>query len=238
MQLTDFLFHNFPLETFEVKMSKDDEKVMVLSSRVVFNYNKYFNGFSLYGGNGFRLTGTDSYQFLRRGDVEQDPSYKQIIPYVIYYNKESDMILTYTRSNNSGEQRLASKLSIGFGGHINECDTKPDGDYFDNIVLTSLVREMTEEAPVTDNDVSYRTRLVPFGYVNEDMSDVGRVHFGIVFVFVIDNHIASSIRFLEDEIVAAKWMQRSEFNLIGRLFETWSSLCFPAIQMYLNGVIE
>ncbi|MBV9391858.1 MAG: hypothetical protein JOY96_08205, partial [Verrucomicrobia bacterium] len=58
--------------------------------------------------------------FVARSAAEDDPSLKQIIPYVLVVSQ--DKILRYRRGKKSGEQRLVAKSSIGIGGHMNEHD--------------------------------------------------------------------------------------------------------------------
>ena len=62
----------------------------------------------------------NNYQFKRRGDVEDDPSFQQIIPYIIFSYKDTYFIYKYLPK--AGEQRLVNTYQIGVGGHINEFD--------------------------------------------------------------------------------------------------------------------
>ena len=57
---------------------------------------------------------------MPRSRAEEDPAFKQIIPYAVFTSGEK--ILHYVRGAKSGEKRLVSKGSIGVGGHINDHD--------------------------------------------------------------------------------------------------------------------
>ena len=59
-------------------------------------------------------------RFIPRGEAENDPSFKQIIPYVIMSCEGK--YLNYVRGKRAGEKRLVGNLSIGIGGHINPVD--------------------------------------------------------------------------------------------------------------------
>ena len=58
--------------------------------------------------------------FMPRAKAETDPSFKQIIPYVVITDGKN--ILHYVRGKKAGEQRLVAKGSVGIGGHINRAD--------------------------------------------------------------------------------------------------------------------
>lgn len=63
-------------------------------------------------------------EFLVRGPLETNFSYKQPIPYGIVVNNENK-IFVYKRGgagSNAGESRLHDKIAIGVGGHIERED--------------------------------------------------------------------------------------------------------------------
>src|SRR6476469_2162457 len=79
-------------------------------------------------------------RFLPRPEMEEDPSYKQIIPYVIF--RSGDRIFRYTRGKTQGEARLHAKRSIGVGGHVDEPDA--DGRATLDAYEVALRRELDE----------------------------------------------------------------------------------------------
>ncbi|MEG1686418.1 MAG: hypothetical protein RR276_00900, partial [Angelakisella sp.] len=57
------------------------------------------------------------HEFIPRPEAENDPTRKQIIPYVVLC-RGSEVFAT-RRLNKGGEARLHGLLSLGIGGHIN-----------------------------------------------------------------------------------------------------------------------
>src|SRR6266576_3565161 len=130
-----------------------------------FAPQKYLDAF-LSRGNNF---------FLGRADAEIDPAYKQIIPYALiaFQNK----VVYYVRGKKAGEQRLVSKGSIGIGGHMNETDESLFA--MDEQAYRACVeRGVNEEGKI---DTRFDDRIVAL--LNDDTTEVGRVHLGIVHVF-------------------------------------------------------
>src|SRR5215831_1935200 len=130
-----------------------------------FEPKKYLDAF-LSRGNNF---------FLPRPEAEINPAYKQIIPYALiaFQNK----VAYYVRGKKAGEQRLVAKGSIGIGGHMNETDESlfalDEAAY-----RTGVEREVNEEIKI---DSPFEDRIVAL--LNDDTTDVGRVHLGIVHIF-------------------------------------------------------
>ncbi|MGA2256039.1 MAG: hypothetical protein ABSG53_15440 [Thermoguttaceae bacterium] len=106
--------------------------------------------------------------------MEIDPSYKQLIPYVIFMHRNVDQpaIFQYTHTKGQGEARLHGKHSVGIGGHISTFDGIAH-PYHDG-----MKRELEEEVSI---NTPYTTRRV--GLINDDSTEVGSVHLGIVHLF-------------------------------------------------------
>ena len=107
-----------------------------------------------------------------RSQAEDDPSFKQIIVYVLI--RKGNALLHYVRGKGSGEKRLVAKGSIGIGGHINHRDEnlfRPGAAFYDEAVQ----RELHEELRM---DGRFRTRIVAL--INDDATPVGQVHLGVV----------------------------------------------------------
>ncbi|MFO8070594.1 MAG: hypothetical protein R6V85_01855 [Polyangia bacterium] len=163
-------------------------------------------------------------RFHDRSAAEQDPSQKQIIPYVLFVN--GDRIFSYVRGKQSGEQRLVGNRSVGVGGHINPGDemlfsgaeVASDRDaYFE-----AVRREIAEEVEV-GADIDPRV----VGLINDDGNAVGRVHFGVVHVCELDGDY---VRKREQQIT------RSGFYPIAELagprreeLESWSALAIDLL---------
>src|SRR6476659_9151746 len=59
----------------------------------------------------------ESGEFLPRSGVEDDPSKKQIIPYLVLRDGEGIFLMKRTRAG--GDERLHDRYTIGVGGHVN-----------------------------------------------------------------------------------------------------------------------
>jgi len=116
-------------------------------------------------------------RFMRRGDVEEDPTINQVIPYVVIHDG-NQKILVYNRGSKGGEPRLSDKWSIGFGGHIN-IEDMPGCKAEADIILVAGTREVMEElegaSPETMDDT-----LQFLGFLFMDKTPVDAVHFGVV----------------------------------------------------------
>src|SRR5438128_6664869 len=116
--------------------------------------------------------------FLPRAGAEHDPTHKQIIPYAIIAH--GDRVLYYVRGKKAGEQRLVAKGSIGIGGHLNDRDESLFA-WDEKAYRAGVEREVNEEIRI---GTTFDDRIVAL--LNDDSSEVGRVHFGVVHIFKLD----------------------------------------------------
>jgi predicted NUDIX family phosphoesterase len=152
----------------------------------------------------------DTHFFIDRPTAEISPQYKQIIPYVVIRNGQSYFLLQRTQKQT--EARLHHKLSLGIGGHINP-DT-PD-------LLDGLQKELDEEVTIaSDYDLTF------MGILNDDTTDVGRVHLGVVYL--LDAH-AANVTVRETEKMTGRWAGRAELELLRQQMESWSEIVFDAL---------
>jgi predicted NUDIX family phosphoesterase len=156
-------------------------------------------------------------RFIPRSKAEKDPSYKQLIPYVIM--TFDDKYLTYVRGKRAGETRLVAKRSIGIGGHINPVDADNSSlfAYLYENYLTAVGREVTEEVSV---ETTYTDRVVAL--LNDDSTEVGSVHLGIVHYWILD---APKVNRREQMITRMSFMTPAELHQLRDSMETWSALC-------------
>ena len=146
--------------------------------------------------------------YLPRGRAEQDPSFKQLIPYVVL--RWRDQAFHYTRGAAGAEARLRALRSIGVGGHICAEDGTGAGDPY----RTGLVREVTEEV---DLQSPYTEHVV--GLINDDRTPVGRVHLGVVHVFELEQ---PRVRRREEALAGSGFVPLAELRRERERFETWS----------------
>ena len=150
--------------------------------------------------------------FLERAKAEEDPTHKQIIPYVVVMHEEK--ILAYRRTPQSGEARLHNKYSIGFGGHINDLDGLEAENT--NRLFSGMIRELNEEVFLPG---LLSVELI--GFLNDDSNPVGRVHFGMVFAARLTD---PTHQVNEPDLIEASWMTPAALRELPGELETWSAL--------------
>ncbi len=157
--------------------------------------------------------------FMDRGKAEDDPSFKQIIPYALFHH--NGKYLHYTRGKSGGESRLHAQGSVGVGGHINPVDERAD-PLGKATYLAGVEREIDEELNITGG---HQNRIV--GLLNDDSNDVGKVHLGVVHIFDLESE---NVRSAEDAL--ANLAFQSSEDLTGKLhgsLETWSRFCIDEL---------
>ena len=158
-------------------MSKDQQLIMTVPAKYLFE-EKYFQGFSPADTINYEKRMVASCDWTRRGEAEKDPSKKQPIGYAIIVSPQNKKVFTYQRAKgtNYHETRLHGKWSWGIGGHVDIENPIPD-----NPIRASLTREIDEELHIQG---SYQTQLL--GYINDDETEVGQVHFGLLFMILLE----------------------------------------------------
>ena len=156
-------------------MNKDDEKVLVVPADVIFKEGRW-QGLKQDNLDYYLDLIKNNYQFKRRGDVENDPSWQQIIPYIVFNYQSKFFIYKYLPS--AGEQRLVDTYQIGVGGHINDADVNGG-----NVLEEGMMREWREEVDYKGNFLEKKL----IGLLNDDSRPVEAVHLGLVYNFVGDS---------------------------------------------------
>jgi predicted NUDIX family phosphoesterase len=158
--------------------------------------------------------------FRPRSLVESDPSFKQLIPYVILECSDANesRIFQYTRGKGQGEKRLHAFRSIGIGGHISVEDAEGD-DWYKN----GMQRELEEEVLI---ECSGQQRIV--GLIYDDSSEVGRVHLGIVHIMQL---AGCKVQSKEEQLEASGFHCVDQIKSDIENYETWSQLCIKHLYM-------
>ena len=152
--------------------------------------------------------------------MESDPSYKQLIPYILLQYKDSagqPFLFTYTRGKGQGEARLHAKRSIGIGGHISEEDAAGGADPYE----TGMRRELDEE--VTIHSEFRETRM---GLIYDSSTEVGRVHLGVVHRFEL---VRPDVKSNEDDLSQPSFVSIDELKKDRARLEVWSQLCLDSL---------
>jgi predicted NUDIX family phosphoesterase len=177
-----------------------------------FEPEKYL-GVILSRGNNF---------FLPRAQAENDPAYKQIIPYALVAFE--DAVVHYVRGKKAGEQRLVAKGSIGIGGHMNEGDESLFA-WDEQAYRAGVEREVNEEIKI---DAHFEDRIVAL--LNDDATDVGRVHLGIVHVFKLAE---PKVQKREAMITGLTFLTKEELMARRESLESWSQICVDSLDRLL-----
>jgi predicted NUDIX family phosphoesterase len=198
-----------------------EEKVLVVE-RKVFEQAGVFHGLALDVERYLqRLFIPGIPRFILRSQAEKDPGYKQIIPYVIM--SCDGRYLSYVRGRRAGETRLTGLRSIGIGGHINPIDADNSSlfAYLYENYLTAVQREVAEEVSVEANHTDKVVALL-----NDDTNDVGKVHLGIVHLWILDT---PQVTKREQMITQMGFMSIAELQDVRDTMETWSQLCLDGL---------
>ena len=178
-----------------------------------FKPEKYLN-MLLSRGNNF---------FFPRAEAENDPTYKQIIPYVLLAFKNK--VLYYVRGKKAGEQRLVAKGSIGIGGHMNETDESLFA-LDEQAYRTGVEREVNEEIEI---NTPFQDRIVAL--LNDDTTEVGHVHLGIVHIFHLEEQ---KVEKREAMITNLTFLTRAELMARRESLESWSQICVDSLDHLLS----
>ena len=188
------------------------EQVLVVPASCFYKLGG-FNGFSSdWQRYGPVLLDPNHLQFLPRDQAEYDPTYKQLIPYVVLCH--AGRLFHYRRVGGS-EKRLTARRSIGLGGHINPCDCQSGNDPY----RAGLLRELAEEADLP----SYEETIL--GILNDDRTLVGRVHVGIVHLLTLSE---PRVLLREPTLAAGGFASVEELRRHASDFESWSQFLLEA----------
>ncbi len=162
--------------------------------------------------------------FIERGIAEQDPSFKQLIPYVAMRWK--DKFLYYVRGKESGEARLRFLGSLGIGGHIAVSDRSLFAVDMMEVFREGLIREVAEEVVV---ETKYDEKVA--GLINDDSNPVGKVHLGVLVVW---NLAEPRIRKRERAITSLEFLTGAELKSKREGMETWSRIVLDNAALFAN----
>ncbi len=167
---------------------------------------------------GLRTAGLDAFlavaqsegRFRERSRMEHDRSFKQLIPYLVLRDGPRYFLMQRTRAG--ADARLHDRYSIGVGGHVNPGDAG---------LLGGLRREWAEEL-----DTAFEPPFEPYALINDDSTDVGSVHLGIVFLADAQGR---SVAVREQDKLRGAFASAEEVAVVADRLESWSLLIFEAL---------
>ena len=165
-------------------------------------------------------------QFLTRDDVEEDPSWRQIIPYAVIQCE--GQVLLVERLKAGSESRLHNKMSIGMGGHINPQDhtednqkttpqkTAPEQD----VLEAALVRELREELVI--GGFTFEAKAL----IHRSENAVEKVHTGLLYLVTVPEPVA--VR--ETHKLEGHFVPFSDVGTHFERLEGWSQAAYQFLQ--------
>ena len=197
-------------------MDKNEQIIMATPTSELFK-DGYFQGFSRASDYNYEKIILENSEWVKRGIAEEDTSRKQPIAYCLVANPLSREVFYYTRAGS--EERLSGKLSVGFGGHIERVDEQGG-----NPIQNSLLREVLVE----ELEIPGRVDLSVLGYINDDSNEVGKVHFGILYLATVDTR---NVELNMDEASSGSLVHIDELDrMIGSgdyNVENWTRIACP-----------
>lgn len=184
------------------------ENILVVKTNTLFP-NGAFQGISPHAQEFLNII-TQHKEFKPRPAMEEDASYKQIIPYLVFKHDERYFLMQ--RKSTSSEQRLKNKYSLGIGGHMRQEDMHEGATIFD-----WAKREFEEE-------IDYRGNLTitTLGILNDDSNPVGKVHLGLVLLLEGDSADIT----VRSELKSGQLVTSFECLNFYQDLESWSQIIF------------
>jgi predicted NUDIX family phosphoesterase len=195
--------------------AKAQERVLVIPEDH-FRRVGFFRGFRPHSDEYLSaILDPSRFSFRARGEVEDNPSFKQLIPYVVL--RHGERIFHYRRGSSGTETRLRSLRSVGIGGHISE----EDGD-IGQAFRRGMMRELHEEVHVP----SLVEPPTPLGLIYDDRTPVGSVHLGVAYLFELSTPEATP---REAAIAESGFASLADLRDDRESFETWSHFVFDEL---------
>jgi len=201
--------------------NKDDEQILVIKSEILFSKGKW---------QGLKTDNLDYYidlikkegEFKRRGDMEGNPTYQQVIPYMIF--SFEDKFFAYKYIKNAGEKRLVNNnYQLGVGGHMNPIDGKKG-----NILDFGMMREWNEEVDFKGKIIS--KKLV--GIVKDETTSVEEDHVGLVYHFVGDS---TDIKIKETDKMEGMLIDLKDLSADRTSSSPWMRIVYEEYLKKING---
>jgi len=167
------------------------------------------------------VTASANLVYRNRSEAEQDKRYKQLIPYVLILC--NGRILRYRRGRGGQETRLHGLYSVGIGGHISD----EDHGLFSSHAgyQEAMRRELMEEVAIQ------QVKEVAVALINDDSTDVGSVHFGVVHVMPVADETVAGRR---SGILAPEFIPCADAVKDLSEYESWSRFCLEKLDLLLS----
>jgi predicted NUDIX family phosphoesterase len=154
--------------------------------------------------------------FRKRYELEEDLSFKQIIPYGVISCKDSFYL--FRRTGGQRDKRLPNLYYLGVGGHMNPGkSTEPEEQY----IIDELKRELSEEVRLVKG---CKIEAIDFiGFINDDTIQIGRFHIGLLYHIQLSN---KEVYINETDKMSAEWVDKSGLAEFSEGMETWTRIAY------------
>jgi predicted NUDIX family phosphoesterase len=164
--------------------------------------------------------------------LEEDPSFKQIIPYAVISYKEpkhsgvrrSQSFFLFKRTSGQTEKRLQNKFSLGVGGHMNPGNSMESEEQY---LIDELKRELFEEVRLLNGCFIEDIEFI--GFINDETIPVSRVHVGLLYNIRVSN---KEVYVNETDKMTAAWIEKSGLAEFYEGMETWTKIIYD---YYIKG---
>ena len=189
-----------------------NEQILVVKREHLFTHGAW-HGLQQKHFNKYLHIAHDKREFIPRSHAETDPTYKQIIPYLVFEHAERYFLMQ--RRHDSSEKRLQNRWTLGIGGHVRQ------EDITSSHIFDWAHREFHEE-------VAYRGSLTiePLGIINDDSNDVGKVHIGFALLLRGDSPDIA----IKSELKHGALASLEECKLQEPHLETWSQFVLKQLE--------
>lgn len=190
------------------------ELVFACPTREIWNLLTYTSQGLIHGSPELLKMIVRKGQFCRRDKLEEDPSYKQIIPYGVISHNNSYFL--FKRTSGQTEKRLQDLYSLGVGGHMNPGRSVESPEQY---LIDELKRELFEEVTFSEG---CSIEAIDFnGFINDETIPVSRVHLGILYNISVSGR---NVEVSETDKMTGVWVNRSGLNDFYEGMETWSKI--------------
>lgn len=194
-----------------------DEAILVVKRDTIFQCDGPWQGLKQCDYDWYLWAIEHHGQFHSRVAMENDPRYKQIIPYLVFTH--DDKLFVMERKSTATEQRLASKLSVGIGGHVRR------EDIAGSTIFDWAYREFNEEVSY-EGDLEFE----PLGIINDDSDSVGQVHLGFVFLLRgTTPNISVKSELKSGQLISCSELTHTSPDFVR--FENWSQMVLRALAL-------
>lgn len=197
-------------KNISIENAKIDELILVVKREELFSKENVWQGIAQVDFDNYLKILQTKREFLPRSVMEQDATYKQIIPYLIFTH--NNKLFLMQRRAKATEARLKNKFSLGIGGHIRQEDMTTDS------IIDWSKREFYEEVHYEGN-----LNVKPLGIINDDSNEVGKVHIGFVFLLEGDtDKISVKSELKNGQLLTYEECRNNYFDDM----ESWSQIAF------------